>query len=265
MGSPAPAPDVSRTFTRAMVRYRGPQATNQPSPCRGRSAASRSPLQSVRPRRLRASEHARPTTDAAGDRREAPGVPIEGDPRPPRRPAARRRDGDDARGGARGGRADRRPGRRQGPGARRWPRQGRRREARADAGGGGGAGARDHRPRHQGHDGEDRARGAGRGDREGVLPRPHPRPRREGHHRDRQRRGRGRDRGDGPDEPRGDPAAAAPPAHRPAGARGAAHRLLPRHPGRAAQGLRRGHARAVPGLRRVRRRPGRDQPAGRDR
>ena len=78
-------------------------------------------------------------------------------------------------------------------------------------------------------------------------------------------RGRGRDRGDREDESRCDPPPAAPSAPRAPGARGAAHRLLPRHPRRAAEGLRHGHARPVRRLRRVRCRPGRDQPAGRDR
>ena len=67
------------------------------------------------------------------------------------------------------------------------------------------------------------------------------------------------------DEPRGDPAAAAPPPAGAPGARVAAHRLLPGHPRRAAQGLREGDARPVRRLRRLRRRPGRDQPAGGDR
>ena len=126
-------------------------------------------------------------------------------------------------GGARRGRGARRPGRRQGAGADRRPRQGRRDQARRRPGRGGGAREGDPRPRHPRPRRAQALDREGLGHREGVLPLGHLRPRREAaavHVHDAGRRGHRGGRGDAPGRAR-------PPARRPvrglpalAGARG---------------------------------------------
>ena len=179
-------------------------------------------------------------------------------------PTSKGRRRDDSAGGSRGGGGDRRPGRRQGAGAHRRPRQGGRDQARRRPGRRRAQGRGDPRARHQRPRRAQALDRAGLGDRQGVLPLGHLRPRHEAvavHAHD---RGRGRDRGGRREEPR----CARAPARRPV-------RGLPALPGPAPD-LRRGdrrperaeaaarhHRQALPLLRRERRDALRDQPADR--
>ena len=158
-----------------------------------------------------------------------------------------------------GGRRQR--GRDQGPGPRRRARQGRRREARLERRRGRDGRRGDPRHGHQGHHGPQGPRRGGGRHRPRVLHVGGPRSRRAAHPADGLGRGRRRDRAGRGRPPGGDHPAPRRPAPRPARLPGPRVRVRD-GPRRPPQGGRRHRQGPRPDDARLRRRPGRDQPAG---